>query len=96
MLVPEKMKRLSVAILREDMEAVLEEIVRAGVLHLTKIEEIDEWAGDLKSVGVGKLSMEYVKRSSASGNRLNRFVPKLSRSDPTAENPFPYNDVDVD
>jgi V/A-type H+-transporting ATPase subunit I len=62
MLVPERMKRVSVAILREDMEPVLEEIAAAGVMHLTKIEEIDEWARDLNSLGAGKLSVEYVKR----------------------------------
>ena len=75
MLVPERMTRLSVAILREDMEPVLEEIARAGVLHLTKIEEIDEWAGDLESVGVGRLSTEYVKRQRKLRSLLEQVAP---------------------
>jgi V/A-type H+-transporting ATPase subunit I len=76
MLVPEKMKRLSVAILREDMESVLEEIARAGVLHLTRIEEIDEWAGDLESVGVGKISTEYVKRQRKLRGLIEQVAPR--------------------
>jgi len=76
MLVPEKMKRLSVAILKEDMDAVLEEIARAGVLHLTRIEEIDEWAGDLQSVGVGKLSLEYVKRQRRLRSLIEQVAPR--------------------
>ncbi len=75
MLVPERMKRLSVAILRDDMEAVLEEIARAGVLHLTKIEEIDEWADALESVGVSKLSMEYIKRQRRLRSLLDQVAP---------------------
>ena len=75
MLVPERMKRLSVAILREDMEAVLEEIARTGVLHLTRIEEIDEWAGDLTGAGVGKLSLEYVKRQRRLRGLLEQVAP---------------------
>lgn len=76
MLVPEKMKRLSVAILREDMEAVLEEIARAGVLHLTRIEEIDDWAGALESIGVGKLSTEYIKRQRRLRSLIEQVAPR--------------------
>ena len=77
MLVPEKMKRLSIAILREDMEVVLEEIARAGVLHLTKIEEIDEWARDLQSAGVGRLSSEYVRRQRRLRHLLEQVAPGI-------------------
>jgi len=62
MLVAERMNRVSVVIMKEDMQPVLEEIAKAGVLHLTRIEETDAWARDLESEGVGKLSSEYLKR----------------------------------
>jgi V/A-type H+-transporting ATPase subunit I len=75
MFVPEKMKRLSVAVLRQDMEAVLEEIVEAGVLHLTRIEEIDEWAGELESMGVSRLSTEYVKRQRRLRSLIEQVAP---------------------
>jgi V/A-type H+-transporting ATPase subunit I len=87
MLVPERMKRLSVAILRADMEAVLEEIARTGVLHLTKIEEIDEWAGDLESAGVGKLSMEYVKRQRRLRGLIEQVAPRALDTALDAEAP---------
>ncbi|MGD9141426.1 MAG: V-type ATPase 116kDa subunit family protein [bacterium] len=76
MLVPERMKRMSIAILKQDMEPVLEEIAKAGVLHLTRIEEIDEWAADLESVGVGKLSTEYVKRQRRLRDLLEQVAPR--------------------
>jgi V/A-type H+-transporting ATPase subunit I len=76
MLVPERMKRMSIAILKEDMEPVLEEIARAGVLHLTRIEEIDEWAGDLQSVGVSKLSTEYARRQRKLRGLLEQVAPR--------------------
>jgi V/A-type H+-transporting ATPase subunit I len=56
------MNRLSVVVLKDDMEPVVEEIARSGVLHLAKIEEIDEWAENLRDVGVGTLSSEYGRR----------------------------------
>jgi len=74
MLVAEKMNRVSVVIMKEDMEPVLEEIAKAGVLHLTRIEEIDAWARDLESEGVGKLSSEYLKRH----RKLKLFIEEVS------------------
>jgi V/A-type H+-transporting ATPase subunit I len=62
MFVAERMNRVSVLIMREDMEAVVEEIARSGVLHLTRIEELDAWAQDLEDVGIDTLSNEHAKR----------------------------------
>ena len=74
MLVAEKMNRVSVIILREDLEGVLEEIARLGVLHPARLEEVDEWAKDLASMGVEQLSAEYAKRQ----RRLQQLLEGIS------------------
>ena len=74
MLVAERMNRISVVVLKEDMEPVVEEIARSGVLHLAKIEEIDEWAENLRNVGVGTLSSEYGRRQ----RRLKDLVGEVA------------------
>lgn len=74
MFVAERMNRVSILIMRDDMEVVLEEIARSGVLHLTKIEEIDEWADSLQGVGVETLSSEYSRRR----RRLNELLEAVA------------------
>jgi V/A-type H+-transporting ATPase subunit I len=74
MLVAERMNRVSVLIMREDMEPVLEEIVRSGALHLTKIEEIDQWAASLENVGVSTLAGEYARRR----RRIDELILEIS------------------
>lgn len=73
MLVAEGMNRLSVVILKEDMEPVVEEIVRSGVLQLARIEEIDEWAENFRDVGVGTLANEYIRRR----RRVNELIEEV-------------------
>jgi len=68
------MNRISVVIMKEDMEPVLEEIAKAGVLHLTKIEEIDAWASELVYEDAGKLSNEYLKRQ----RKLKLLIEEVS------------------
>ena len=74
MLVAEKMNRISVVIMKEDMEVVIEEIARRGVVHLTKIEEVDEWADELQSVSVDSLSNEYARRR----RRIEDLIEEVS------------------
>ena len=74
MLVAEKMNRVSVVIMKEDMEPVLEEIAKAGVLHLTRIEEIDAWARGLESEAGETLSSEYRKRQ----RKLRLLIEEVS------------------
>ena len=38
------MCRFTAVILRDDMPGVLETVARAGVLHLTSVEETEAWA----------------------------------------------------
>ncbi len=75
MLVAERMNRISVVILKEDMEPVVEEIARSGVLHLAKIEEIDEWAENLRDVGVSTLSNEYGRRRRSINELIEEVAP---------------------
>jgi V/A-type H+-transporting ATPase subunit I len=76
-LVAEKMNRVSILIMKEDMEPVLEDIARSGVLHLTRIQEIDAWADSLQDVGVSTLSHEYGKRR----RRINDLIQEISPKD---------------
>jgi V/A-type H+-transporting ATPase subunit I len=73
-LVAEQMNRVSVLIMKDDMETVLQEIARCGVLHLIELEEIDEWAESLKSVGVDTLSNEYTKRR----RKINELIEEIA------------------
>jgi len=79
MLVAEKMNRVSIVIMKEDMEAVLEEIAKAGVLHLSRVDEIDEWAKELESLGVEKLSNEYLKRQRKLQSLIEEIAPDALR-----------------
>ncbi len=74
MLIAEKMNRVSVVVLKEHMDKVLEEVARVGVLHLTRIEEIEEWAKDLASAGISHLSGEYMKRQ----RKIKHFLEEIS------------------
>jgi V/A-type H+-transporting ATPase subunit I len=75
LLVAERMNRISVVVLKEDMEPVVEEIARSGVLHLAKIEEIDEWAENLRAVGVSTLSGEYGRRKRKLDELIEEVAP---------------------
>jgi V/A-type H+-transporting ATPase subunit I len=76
LLVAEKMNRISVVVLKEDIEPVVEEIARSGVLHLAKVEEIDEWAENLRDIGVSTLSSEYGRRQ----RRLNELIEEVAQN----------------
>jgi V/A-type H+-transporting ATPase subunit I len=73
------MNRVSVVILKEDMEPVAREIARSGVLQPAKIEEIDEWAENLRDVGVSTLSREYVRRR----RRLTELIEEVAPGAPS-------------
>ena len=75
MLVAQRMNRVSVLIMKDDMDAVFEEIARSGVLHLTRIAEIDEWAEDLQDVGVERLSNDYSRRRRKVGELIEGIAP---------------------
>jgi V/A-type H+-transporting ATPase subunit I len=62
MLTAEAMNRISVVILREDMERVVEAIARSGVLQPARVEEVEDWAESLRNVGVSNLANEYGRR----------------------------------
>ncbi len=53
---------MSILILRTDLEGVLEEVARLGVLHPARMEEVDEWTNDLASAGADSLAVEYSRR----------------------------------
>jgi V/A-type H+-transporting ATPase subunit I len=76
MLAAERMNRVSVLIMRDDMEPVLREIARIGVLHLTKIEELDEWAESLQDIGIDTLSSEYTKRRRKINDLIAEMAPE--------------------
>ncbi|HNV22675.1 MAG TPA: hypothetical protein PKM22_13530, partial [Candidatus Hydrogenedentes bacterium] len=61
-LVAEKMCRFTAVILRDDMPGVLETVARAGVLHLTSVEETEAWAAALADIDVKRLTRECVER----------------------------------
>jgi V/A-type H+-transporting ATPase subunit I len=82
MLVAERMNRVSVVIMKDDMEAVFEEIARTGVLHLTRITEIDEWAEDLQDVGVESLSNDYSRRRRKISEIMEEIAPSSPESEP--------------
>ncbi|MFH1314475.1 MAG: V-type ATPase 116kDa subunit family protein [Candidatus Eisenbacteria bacterium] len=69
------MNRVSVLIMKDDMDTVFEEIARSGVLHLTRIAEIDEWAEDLQDVGVERLSIDYSRRLRRINELIESIVP---------------------
>jgi V/A-type H+-transporting ATPase subunit I len=75
-LVAERMNRISVLIMKEDMEAIIEEIARSGVVHLTRIEEVDEWAEDLEGISVDKLSNEYTRRRRRIEDLIEEIAPE--------------------
>jgi len=79
-LVAEKMDRLSVVILKEDMEAVLETIAERGVMHLAKVEEIDEWADELESADAGRMSSDYLKRHRRIKMLIDEIMPEVSET----------------
>jgi V/A-type H+-transporting ATPase subunit I len=78
MFVAEKMNRVSVLIMKEDIEPVVEEIAKSGVLHLTRIEELDAWAGDLKDISVETLSNEYSRRR----RKLKELIAEIEPEGP--------------
>jgi V/A-type H+-transporting ATPase subunit I len=76
MLVAERMNRVSVLIMRDDMEPVLRDIARIGVLHLTKVEELDEWAESLQDIDIDKLSGEYARRRRKINDLISEMAPE--------------------
>jgi len=75
MLVAERMDRVSVAVLRTEMDAVLAEVARLGVLHPTRVEEVDGWAGELGSIEVEERTAEFTKRRRRAAHLLEGAVP---------------------
>jgi V/A-type H+-transporting ATPase subunit I len=80
------MNRVSVLIMKADMEAVLQEIARSGVLHLIKLEEIDEWTDSLADIGVDTLSNEYTRRRRKINDLIGEIAPEaVGRPETSAE-----------
>lgn len=79
------MCRVRVIILKEDLDSVMEEIARLGIFHPAKIEEIDDWAKHLASVGVEQISSEYSKRQRRLRQLLEGFPAR--RVPPPGEPP---------
>jgi V/A-type H+-transporting ATPase subunit I len=75
LLTAEEMNRVSIVILREDIEPVVEAIARSGVLQMAKTEEIDEWAENLRGLGVSTLSNEYGRRRRRIGELAEEVAP---------------------
>jgi len=73
MLLAEKMDRASFLILQEDTDAVLEEIAKAGLLHPTRVEDLDTWATELAPCNTAGLAGEYTKRR----QRIERLLGDL-------------------
>jgi V/A-type H+-transporting ATPase subunit I len=88
--VAERMNRVSVVIMKDDMDAVFKEIARSGVLHLTRIAEIDEWAADLQDVGVQHLSNEYSRRR----RKINELMDEIAPATPERP-PGKGEDIDI-
>ncbi len=88
MLVAEKMSRFTTVILREDMPGVLEEVARAGVLHLTSIEETEAWASGLASIDVKRLTRECIDRKT----RLHTLFADRAAG-PGAPSPIRFTEV---
>ena len=61
MLKPAPMELFSVVVLDEDLEKVSELIVRQGVLHLVKINELESWAEKLEAAGTSELLNKYLE-----------------------------------
>ncbi len=76
-LVAERMNLVTFLVMRDDMDAVIEEVARRGVLHLTRVEEVDEWAEKLGKISVETLSGEYSKRR----RRLTEILEQLGCED---------------
>ncbi|MCC6491004.1 MAG: hypothetical protein IT364_26185 [Candidatus Hydrogenedentes bacterium] len=86
MLSAEKMDRVSAVILRNDLDEVLDEVVRLGVLHPVRIEEAEEWARDWSATGAEQLSAEYAKRR----QRLRELMEESPARPPeSAHGPLP-------
>lgn len=84
----EKMNRVSVIVLKDDLEGVMEEIARLGILHPVRVEEIDRWAEDLAAVGVESAAAEYAKRQ----RRLRQLFEGLP-SKRAANRPTPVQEI---
>ena len=55
------MELFNLAILDEDLDKVTELIVRQGVLHLVKINELQAWARDLESAKTAGEANRYLE-----------------------------------
>lgn len=49
MFLAEKMDIVSILVLKKDVDAVLQEIARVGLLHPARFEDVESWAGSLAS-----------------------------------------------
>ena len=82
MLTAERMNRVSAVILRSDLDKVLDEIARLGVLHPARIEETEAWAKDLSATDAGQLSAEYAKRRQRLQELMEGTSPPSSKGAP--------------
>lgn len=58
----QKMSRVTILAMKEDIETLLAEIAKHGVLHPTRIEEVDKWADSLGGLPTQSLIEAYARR----------------------------------
>ncbi len=73
----EKMSRVTILAMKEDIETLLSEIARHNVLHPARIEEIDTWADFLDGFPTQTLIDAYAKRR----RRIEEILLKVCASE---------------
>lgn len=63
MFTPERMHQINVLIFESELDAVAQEIVRLGILHLVRLDDQEPWAENLKSFEAGEVrsKIEYLR-----------------------------------
>jgi len=92
MLRPVRMEQLNLAVFDTDIDAVTEEIIRLGIMHLVDITEMPPWTGKLDGVSVDeakKLYAEILRRTKA-------VLRKLDFEKEAAEMPKKIKAVTID
>ncbi|MBX7257316.1 MAG: hypothetical protein K1Y02_13210 [Candidatus Hydrogenedentes bacterium] len=85
MLVPEKMDRVTAAVLRTDLDRVLNELATIGALHPAHVEEFHAWAKDLSTTDADLLRVEYEKRQARIAQLVETIHPSGSSLQPALQ-----------
>lgn len=72
--IAERMNRVSVAALKDDLDGVLRDAARLRVLHPAHVEETHAWAAQLDSMGAERTTSEYLQRE----HRLRQLCAGLA------------------